>query len=85
MATKKQIEKLAQKAGCEFSVDSISVALAAPKGFCFSDDTYGRHYSEWPVGEDYTKQEAYDCCYEILSSGIEKCDCDECNLIAKSA
>lgn len=72
MATRKQVEAAAKKAGFKFEADSDSVFIGCPDGFAFADSTYGEVYSEWPVGrgEEYTKAYAYDCCMEIIADGM---------------
>ena len=72
MATLKQVEAAAKKAGFTFEVDSMEVFIGCPDGFVFADNTHGQHYSSWPVGrgEAYTKTEAYGYCMEIIASGM---------------
>ena len=80
MTTRKQVEAAAKKAGFAFEVDSWSVFIGAPKGHALNEQTYGQHYSEWPVsrGEEYTKAYAYECCMEIIKEGHGPCECGEC-------
>ena len=52
MATRKQVEIAAKKAGMIFEVDEYSVFIGCPDGFGFADSTYGEKYSEWPIGRD---------------------------------
>lgn len=72
MATLKQVEAAAKKAGFNFEVDSMEVFIGCPDGFRFADNTYGEQYSCWPVGrgEAYTKTEAYACCMDIIAGGM---------------
>ena len=79
-ANRKQVEAAAKKAGFILEIDGDSVFIAAPKGHAFENDSYGQHYSEWPVGrnEEYTKAYAYDRCMEIIADGFVVCDCGNC-------
>ena len=75
MTTKAKCAALAKKIGACFTADSWSIQVTAPDGMCFYD---GRHYDDWPVGEDYTKAEIYASLYELMQGGVGRCDCDEC-------
>lgn len=79
-ATKAQVGRLAKKMNVSFEVERDNVGICAPRGFRFSDTSYGNHYSDWPVGpgEEYTKAYVYECCMWMLQGGIEPCDCDQC-------
>lgn len=82
MATRKQVEAAARKAGFKFEVDADSVFIGCPDGYVFADTSYGEEYSEWPTGpgEGFTKAYAYQCCMEIITAGMEKAHASTPNL-----
>jgi hypothetical protein len=78
--TKAKIQALVKKLGCELTIESDYIEVAAPKGKCFSDDVM--HYSGF--GTDiFSKKDIWERLdYELsLFRDCEGTDFCDCNLV----